>query len=205
MQRKRIVKKHITYHDEIVQGTEEWDKKREKMFTGSNASKLLTSFGAGTHAMSKKSNFGGNFHTERGHVLEDRAIKLFERIYDIDIKKTGIVTNSKYPQCLYSPDGYTDDYIIEVKCFSPQNHLKLIESPKIEVLAQIHFGQLILEKKLTKLIAYCPRPKDWDVKENGEWPVAVNKMFVVIDIKKDKDIQENFKNKLKDFYDSRRI
>jgi hypothetical protein len=196
-------KKHIIYHD-IEQGSEEWNKGRHGNFTGSNAYKLLSTFGAGSHAMSVESFFGGNFHTERGHILEDEAIELYNEIYGVSVQFTGFVTNNKYPNCLYSPDGYLDDKIIEVKCFSPKKHLELIKNPKLEVLAQCHFGQLILEKNLTHLVAYCPKPKNWNDEQDGEWLVPLDKMFVVIPIKRDKDIQNNFKRIIKEYHDKQK-
>ena len=194
----------ITYHDNVVQGTAEWLLWRKGKFTGSNAYKLLTSFGAGTWSMSADSSFTGNFATERGHILEDEAIDLYEQIRAVKVHTTGFVTNSLYKDCLYSPDGYTDDKTIEVKCFAPENHLKLIKNPDIKVLAQVHFGQLILDKKSTDLIAYCPQPKDWDEEISGKWPVPVEKMLVIIPIKKDRDILNNFKRILKEYYDKKR-
>lgn len=194
---------HITYYD-VEQGSEEWIKGREGMFTGSNAYKLLSTFGAGKHAMSEPSSFSGNYHTERGHILESEAIELYESITDAKVYHTGYVTNSKYKNCLYSPDGFTANKVIEVKCFSPKKHLELIRSPKLEVLAQCHFGQLILEKKATDLIAYCPKPKKWDESIEGEWPIPIDKMLVIINIKRDKDIQDNFKNIIKEYHENRR-
>lgn len=182
---KRKVSRSVTYHD-VEQGSDEWLKLRENKFTGSNAAKLLTSFGAGSHAMAGLDNFAGNFHTKRGHLLENEAIELYEQIRNVQVHHTGFVTNSKYENCLYSPDGFLPDRSIEVKCFSPKKHLETIKYQSLEILAQVHFGQLIMEKALTDLILYCPKPE-----------IPVEQMLVIIPIKRNKDIQDNFKRIIK--------
>lgn len=184
----------ITYHDDVEQGSQEWLKQRDKKFTGSNAYKLLSSFGAGDWAMNESVVWSGNYHTKRGHILEPECIELYSAIKGIECQHTGFVTNSRYPNCLYSPDAYTHDRVIEVKCFSPKVHLKEIESPSVKVLSQCHFGQMILEKNRTDLIFYCPKPSTWNDETDGQFPVPIEKMLVIIPIKKDKKIQDNFKN-----------
>lgn len=184
----RVKNSHITYHD-FEQGSPEWlEARNTNKFTGSNASKLLTSFGGGSWAMAKDSKFTGNFHTERGHLLEVQGIELYEKIKNKKVSHTGFVTNEKYPNCLYSPDGFLPDRTIEVKCFSVKRHLETIESQDVNTLAQIHFGQLIMEKPATDLILYNPSQE-----------VPVEKKLVIIEIKKDLDIQRNFKRIIKEY------
>lgn len=192
---------HIQYHN-VEQGSAEWLRLRENQFTGSNAYKLLTSFGAGSWAKSTPSEFKGNFYTKRGHLLEDRAIELYERIRDCKVDHTGFVTNSKIKGCLYSPDGFRPDRTIEVKCFKPENHLEAIKYQSLSIKAQVYFGQLIMEKPLTDLILYCPKPKEWDEKKQGVWPVPVDKMLVIITIERDPAIERNFKRIIKAYYDN---
>ncbi len=196
---------HITYHDDIEQGSEAWLQGREGTFSGSIAYKLLSSFGAGTHALNTLTHWAGNEHTKRGHILEDEALEIYEAINGITVSRTGYVTNTKYPNCIYSPDAFVPDRNVEVKAFAPLNHLKLIKDPykKMDAIAQAHFGQLITEKKLTDLIAYCPKPKNWDDKRDGMWLVPLDKMFVVIPIEHNPDIQAKFKRVLKEYYDNR--
>lgn len=152
----------ITLHDDIEQGTPEWHAAREGKFTGSNAHKLLSSFGAGDHARSVEGSFGGNFYTARGHLLEDEALELYHQITRERIKHCGFVTNDRYPSCLYSPDGLTGERVLEVKCFTEIGHLALynandwLQLPK-KILAQIHYGMMICEKRKARLIIYNPR------------------------------------------------
>lgn len=184
---------HIHYYDEIQQGTEEWQKLKDAKFSGSNAYKLLTSFGAGKHAMGSISEWGGNFATQRGHTLEDEAIELYNLVKGVTVKHTGLVTNDKYPFCVYSPDGYLPRRTIEVKCFFPKKHLETIKYIDLKIKAQCYFGQMILEKGGTDLILYCPKPKNWIDEIDGEFPVPVDKMLYIVRLPKDDAIINNFK------------
>lgn len=178
---------HIHYH-EVEQGSPEWHNGRKAMFTGSNAYKLLTSFGAGSWAQSQDSGWGGNFHTKRGHLLEKEAIELYERIREVTVGRTGYVTNDKLPNCLYSPDGFLPDRTIEVKCFSVKAHLAAIKALKLEILAQVHFGQVVMEKPLTDVILYNPSDK-----------VPLDQKLVIIPVRRNRDIHSNFKRIIKDY------
>jgi len=157
----------ITYHDNIEQGSPEWLALKADKYSGSNAYKLLSSFGAGKHAMHTDSDFTGNFHTKRGHLLEDEALELYADITGETVGHTGAVTNSKYPNALFSPDGFTVEGVIarrllEVKCFAEKQHRAIfaakgpMEIP-LKILAQIHFGMVIMEVRQARLIIYNPK------------------------------------------------
>ena len=178
---KKQQNNYIHYYDDLVQGREEWLAIRENKISGSTAHKLL---GKGIPSLnsfnSSDSNFGGNFATKRGHLLEDEAIELYEAIKGVKVLKTGLVTNDKYPLAIYSPDGYLEDRTIEVKCFLPKAHLEAIKRPSLKILAQCYFGQIILEKNLTDLILYCPKDE-----------LTLEQKFVVITIDKKEKIHNN--------------
>lgn len=151
----------ITYHDDIEQGSDEWHQARADMYTGSNAHKLLNGIGDLEYAKAQESSFGGNFYTQRGHLLEEEAIDLYEKINDVDVRLTGYVTNSLFPGCLYSPDGMTTDTLLEVKSFNRDRHLRLIgiKSPldiPITISAQIHYGMMITGLRRAHLVPYNP-------------------------------------------------
>ena len=147
-------------HHEVSQNSEEWLQLREGLYTGSNADKLLAGDGAikivdgsiSGYASAESSGFGGNFHTKRGHILEEQAIEIYEAVTGRVGLKAGFVTNSKYPRCGYSPDDIHPDRTVEVKCFIVEKHLKMYEGdiPR-KVLAQCHFGMLICGVKLCNL------------------------------------------------------
>lgn len=179
----------ITLHDDIQQGTPEWLAARADKYTGSNAYKLLTSFGAGDHAKNGDNDFKGNFYTKRGHMLEDEALELYEQICSEKVLHTGFVTNSKYPNALYSPDGFTDTRLLEVKCFSAVPHMAIYELTDItliplKILAQVHFGMMIMEKPAARLIIYNPQLdarqafKFFDINHDQRITNRFNKVFL---------------------------
>lgn len=172
------LKPKITYYNDIEQGSILWHQIRKNRYTGSNASKLLTTFGKNGYRF-EISSFQGNFYTDRGHLLENEAIELYNIIKETKVSHTGFVTNSLYSNAGYSPDGYLPDRTIEVKCFKLKKHLECVKRPTLEILAQCHFGQLIMDKKITDLILYNPQ-------------ASPDKALVIKTIKYDKDIRENF-------------
>ena len=166
---------------QVTQGSEAWLQARIGRFTGSNAYKLLGSFGASEYAKAIEQSFKGNFYTKRGATLEPQAIELYERITKTKVSTCGFVTNSKYPTALYSPDALTDTLVIEVKCFNEQGHSDIAKGDiPLKVLAQIYFGMLITERKAAHLVIYNP---DLDAKD----------AFKIIPIKYNPAIQANFR------------
>lgn len=169
----------IQIHD-IKQGTDEWKEIRAGKFTGTSAYKLLK-FGSIDYSLTEKTNFRGNFWTKRGHILEDEAIELYEQIKRITVDRPGIVSNTDFPLCAYSPDALYSDRVIEVKCFSPKKHMELYKGNiPFEIQAQIHFGMLICQKELAHLIIYNPE-------------LGVKESFKVIEIKSNRNIKANFR------------
>lgn len=145
---------NITYHD-IAQGSLGWLALRKGKVTASNADKLL--IGGKQKLLSlPDSQFKGNYYTTRGTALEPSAVALYEQIKGVSVQTTGGITNNKYPDCWYSPDGYTDVRLLEVKCFQEAKHERSrIEIP-FEVMAQMQFGMMIAEKKVCDLVLYNP-------------------------------------------------
>jgi len=165
----------------IEQGTAEWHELRNGKITGSSVKTLLTK--NKSEAYNKPSTFKGNYHTERGHALEEPAIGLYQDINNIDVLRTGFVTNSKYPECGYSPDGVLGNKLIEVKCFAEERHKYASGTIPFEILAQIHFGMMICELAETDLIFYNP-------------DLAVKDCLIIRNVKRDKRIEDNIKLKL---------
>lgn len=165
----------ITKH-QVEQGSLEWHELRADKYTGSNAHRLLR----GYRTPPEDNGFAGNFWTKRGHILESEAIELYETIKHCEVERPGFVTNSRYPACGYSPDGLTEELVIEVKCFAEPQHRKLLagEIP-MHVLAQIHFGMLICAKRAAQLVIYNPE-------------LEAKEAFKVIDIAFNRNINRNF-------------
>lgn len=179
----------IKIHDDIEQGTDEWLELRKDLYTGSNAHKLLKSSGkmkivdgvASPYALAEITGFAGNFYTKRGHILEDEAIELYEQIKKCTVERAGFVTNSKFPNCGYSPDGLRADRTLECKAFKEEKHMTMFRGElPITVLAQCHFGMLICGKKFCDLLIYNP---DLEARE----------AFKIITIRYNPKIAANFK------------
>ena len=191
--KKQTNNSHIHYFDDLEQGSPEWLKARENKISGSTAYKLFAKNLPKLSSFNVESNFKGNFFTERGHLLEEEAIELYQRIRDVQVNHTGLVTNDKYPNCIYSPDGFLDDRTIEVKCFMPARHRETIEYPDTKIISQIQFGQVIMEKSQTDLILYCPKEE-----------IPLDQKLVITNFEANPKIHDRIKLKVKEINDSER-
>jgi hypothetical protein len=145
----------VTIHN-TPQNSEEWLQARIGKFTGSNAIKLLK-HGRTDRARVQETEFKGNKWTQRGHDLEPYAIAAYEQVKDVKVNRPGFITNDKYPECLFSPDGLLEDSVIEVKCFGEKRHNDIhIRNIPDEILAQVHFGMIMCEKKNATLVLFNP-------------------------------------------------
>ena len=149
---------------EVVQNTEEWLKIRENRVTGSNSETLLT-HGLEEALKDNFKQFRGNYYTERGHILEDEAIELYNSIHDVIVSRVGFIINDKFPNAGCSPDGIDGEYLIEVKCFSKDKHLAIKSKSTIpmKVMAQLQFNMMICELKKARLVMYNP-----DIEDDGD-------------------------------------
>lgn len=112
----------VRYHDNIKQGSDEWLAMRKNYdITGSTVGTLL---GNGSYTTMKKkiaeledlyptsrdtdSAFAQQMFA-RGHASEAAARPRVEQQFGINIKETGAITNSDYPNMMYSPDGLIGD------------------------------------------------------------------------------------------------
>lgn len=169
----------ITIHD-VEQGSPEWHELHTDLWSGSTALKLLRN-----KPLPDWGSWLGNKWTKRGKLLESIAIREFEVTQKAPggVMSVGFVTNSKYPNAGYSPDGIFGDTLLEVKCFNGKRHESLADGNiTVEILAQIHFGMLICGLKKAKLLVFNPE--------------YVNQL-TVIDIKYDKSIEANIKFRLR--------
>lgn len=194
----------LTYHD-CEQGSEDWHNGRQGLYSGSNAlkflrdaeAKVVSDDGVSLYATASNTGFGGNFWTKRGHALETEALEIFQAIEELELDHTGFVTNSQFPGCMFSPDGFTEIFTVEVKSFDVEQHLRIVESKDplgeidVKILAQIHYGLTLMNKLYGYLVAYNPS-RD----EAGEFVLPVEKQWRAIKIRRDPDIHRNFKRKL---------
>lgn len=173
----------INYHD-IEQGSRKWFALRKGKVTASSADKLLIGGKKQLLSLPDK-KFSGNFYTQRGSALEPSAVALYEQIKGVSVQTTGGITNDDYPDCWYSPDGYTDDRLLEVKCFQEAKHERArIETP-FEVMAQVQFGMMIADKQLCELVLYNPDIQD------------ASRCLYIVPIERDERIINHIRRKLK--------
>lgn len=198
----------------LEQGTDEWQALRAGKYTGSNAHKLLR-FGAIEYALAQESNFKGNYYTKRGHLLEDQAIQVYEKITGASVLRAGFITNSKYPDCGYSPDGIdvtsldgyalnkggfkAEGYLLEVKCFNKKRHREIASGDiPMEIMAQIQFGMMITGMIRALLIIFNPDFAKKMITVKGNLmpnPDYEPKLaFKMIEIRRNVSIERNFKN-----------
>lgn len=168
---------------DCIQGTPEWHELRLGKITGTSVKTLLTKNKQEALNKQDTGTFKGNYHTERGHTLEESAVQLYEDINNLKILRAGFVTNSKYKGCGYSPDGLLPDKLIEVKCFAEQRHKLASSTIPFEILAQIHFGMMICDLPETDLLFYNP---DLEIKD----------CLIIRNIKRDKRIENNIVRRL---------
>lgn len=124
-------------HNDIEQGSEQWFALRAGVPTASEFKKIITSSGdpskqlgeyaaqlAGElYAGKQLDRWEGNGYTERGKELEAQARAAYEFVLDRDVTTVGFVTNHG-AGC--SPDGLTEDGLVEIKCLAAKNHVQTL-------------------------------------------------------------------------------
>lgn len=173
----------VTIH-KVEQGSDEWFALRKGRITASNAAALLLK---GVNAALLKNNLdgingGGSFWSNRGHTLEPEAIEIYEAVKGISVERAGFITNDRYPNAGYSPDGW--EPMVEVKCFAPAKHLECLTEVPMEVYAQCQFGLMVAEKDVIDLLLYNPDIEDDKL------------CFKIVPIYRDEKLIERFERKL---------
>lgn len=164
----------ITYHTNVVQGSEEWHALRCGMLTASEMKHIITP---------KKLQFADN-DVGRGHMhelLAQRVTKYVEPAYVSDdmlrgvqdefdakmlysrkyapVTDVGFVTNDEFGFTLgYSPDGLVgDDGLVEFKSRRQKYHVQTICDGRIpdEFLLQIQTGLLVTQRLFLDFGSYC--------------------------------------------------
>lgn len=168
----------IVHHDTGGQGTPEWFKLREKLWTGSTAMRLLQG-----KRFRFTEDWGSNIYTRRGKLLETIAIREYERKVGRKVKQPDFVTNTVYPSGGYSPDAIDGRTLIENKSLNGVRHEDLVAG-KIPLiyLCQVFFGMIITGCRKAKLLAFNPEYPD---------------QLIIIDIKYEIKIGNNIRRKLR--------
>ena len=172
---------------EVKQNSPEWYKAREGKVTGSIVEGLLTK--GLDHALKQNLNrTHGNFYTQRGHILEEEAVELYEQIHDVKLQRPGMVINDLYPNAACSPDAIdlSIECLIEIKCFIAKNHNAIQNETLIpfKIMSQLQFHMMICELQVARLVMYNPDIEDHD------------QAYREIEVKANKAIQGNMARKL---------
>ena len=162
-------------HD-VQQNSDEWEKKRCVMPTGSAGSKIITSTGAEskqlvgyaeTLAQNKYAGepvdaWEGNSYTDQGHAREPLAVAWYEEQYFIDLEILGFVTDD-YETYGCSPDRRIHALkLLEIKCF-PKSHYEILRKYKKKATcpttcyAQTQFQMLTCDAEETDLLFWHPK------------------------------------------------
>lgn len=167
----------ITYHPEVVQGSEEWHKMRCGLLTASEMHLIVTP------TLKAASNEDERVHLYelmaqritgyvepsyigdamlRGHVDEIEAIALYDK-HHAPVQAVGFVTNDKWGFTIgYSPDSLVgDDGLVEAKSRKQKLQLQTILeyfandiiAPKFVIQAQT--GLLVTERDWLDHLSYC--------------------------------------------------
>ena len=160
----------VTYHD-TEQGSDEWFELRCGCLTASTVHQLVTptlkvSANDKSRALANKVAVQRvsqipeeSVTTERmlrGHIDEDIARTIYGQKRD-PVREVGFITNKKYPNFGYSPDGLVgQDGLIEVKSRDPHLQFSTILSSDVpnQYMAQIQTGLLISEREWCDFISF---------------------------------------------------
>lgn len=164
---------HITYHAELIQGTEEWLALRLGILTASEIKHILTA----------KTLKIASSDKERSHVFEILSQRITEfvepgyisddmlRGRDDEIEarhqysknfapavEVGFITNDKWGFTIgYSPDGLVgEDGLIECKSRLPKYQVRTIAENEVpdEYVLQLQTGLLVSEREWIDFVSY---------------------------------------------------
>ena len=165
------------YHNNLVQGSDEWLKARLGIITASQMKNLITPKGkvadnkdsraivfekVSERLTNRVEDGFSNDHIERGNTFEPFAIDYYEK-HIAPVESMGFITREFDTKEFdgitigYSPDGLVgDDGLIEVKCPARTKHVREIclNSPPSEYMMQMQAGMLITGRKWCDYIAY---------------------------------------------------
>lgn len=153
------------------QGSREWLCARAGVVTASEAKSILTpatrkpaKAEAYFHRIVAERLLGepvateGNPWTERGHDLEDAALRWLAFDRDLDIERVGLLLNDARTLGA-SPDGLTASVGVEVKCPSAVVHVRNLIDPeafKVDHYGQCQVGMIVSERPAWQLMSFNP-------------------------------------------------
>lgn len=162
----------VKYHEDLIQGTEEWLRARLGLLTASETKKIITPtlkiaknqdsrshvYDIAAQRVTKRlpDNFQ-SWDMERGNIEEAYAKDYYSATWE-QVKDCGFVTNDEWGFTLgYSPDGLVgDDGLIEVKSRASKHQMKTIIEGDVpqEYMLQIQTGLLITGREWCDFLSY---------------------------------------------------
>jgi putative phage-type endonuclease len=174
---------NVISHAEVQQGSPEWLEARNAGIGGSDAaaaigvSKYKTPLELYNEKVSGKSDFKGNWFTERGKALEPVLRQWYASETGLPVKLSDhILKSEKYPFMLYSMDGFVEtsngNKLLEFKTASSYNGWGEVGSDEIpmEYAVQCQHGLIVLgweECDVAVSIAGMP-PQSYTVRKDIE-------------------------------------
>ena len=132
---------------ECTQGDETWNHARMGIPTASSFHRIITPAKLTSSAQAEdymnelltewllgaKSEWAGNFWTDRGTALEPMARAWYQFERDTDVTEVGFVYRDEAREVGCSPDGFTMDATrgLELKCPKPSTHLGYLRAGKL--------------------------------------------------------------------------
>lgn len=149
-------------YKDIVQGSEEWKKKRSLKLTASNA-QAIASNGKGLQSLvlslltehySSNTEKYTNAEMERGHELEPIARSIYELETEQTVEQVGFIEIDEYVGM--SPDGLVKNGGVEIKCLNDENHMKAMLFGEVDkkYLWQCQMSMMLSERKWWDLVLY---------------------------------------------------
>lgn len=167
----------ITYHNEMIQGSDEWFNARKGILTASEMHLIITptlkiasNEKERTHLYELLAQRITNYVEPsyvsdamlRGQEDEIDAVELYAKTY-APIKRVGFVTNDKWGFTIgYSPDALVgDDGLVECKSRAQKHQIRTLVDyvdantidPDFSI--QVQTGLLVTERRWIDLVSYC--------------------------------------------------
>ncbi|GLI99166.1 lambda exonuclease family protein [Sphingobium sp. BS19] len=164
---------HAIYHDDLIQGSDEWLAARCGVITASEMKHLLTvkSLRKSDNDKTRQHVYEILFQRETGFVepqyvsdamLRGQEDEIYARAayeeHYAPVVETGFITNDKWGFTIgYSPDGLVgDDGLIEVKSRAGKYQVQTIAENEVpeDYILQLQTGLLVSERKWIDFISY---------------------------------------------------
>lgn len=115
--------------------------------------------------MGKRS--GWSFAMQRGTNLEDQVFNILKNEMKLQghaLKQCGLFVDETLPHFGASPDGISDDFVVEIKCpATPKTYAEYIS---VETLQKRYFAQIQLQMHITKRKKALLGVADWNFERN---------------------------------------